>query len=76
MVAGGISFEPSLAVNAHPVQHSDEAIEYQNHLILSVFDTAERSLMSLSGRYAILHGLLELTGGRPGGSVAKESDLG
>jgi len=40
MVAGGISFEPSRAVNAHAVQQSADAIEHQNQLVRKVRDIA------------------------------------
>jgi len=72
MVAGGISLQPSLAVNAHAVQHTKEAIEYQNQAVLNVFDAAEKILMTPWGAGFTSHGVLRSTECCPGRGVPKE----
>src|SRR5690349_19320958 len=44
VVAGGISCEAKRAVKAHTVQHTHEAMEYQNHFVLKLADAAERTI--------------------------------
>jgi len=76
MVAGGISLQPSLAVKAHAVQHSKEAIEYQNQAVLNVFDAAATILMRPWGTYFTSHGLLGSTECCPGTSALNEFGSG
>jgi len=69
MVVGGISSDPSRAVNAHAVQHSDAAIEYQNQLLLRVFDAAPMIVMRLLGKSFVVESSLTNSGCSPAAVV-------
>ena len=62
---GGISSEPSRAVNAHAVQHSDAAIEYQNQLFLRVFDAALMIVIMPWGTGVVVESALRNSGCSP-----------
>src|SRR2546428_11384184 len=75
MVAGGISSEPSRAVNAHAVQHSDAAIEYQNQLVLRVFDAASTILMKPWGKNVAVESAPRISGCCSPPEVVNEHDI-
>ena len=68
MVVGGISLEPSRAVNAHAVQHNDAAIEYQNQLLLRVFAAALMTVAKFLGTGVAVKTALRISDGCPLGA--------
>jgi hypothetical protein len=76
MVVGGISSEPSRAVNAHAVQHNDAAIEYQNQLLLRVLAAAPMTVPKLLGTTVAVNSALMISDGCPLGAGLKGCSVG